>query len=267
MNKPTLCGKNRITIPESGCSDCDQLEYQIQQLREEIENWIEQFEENGYNALTNKPTINGVTVEGDKTSEEYLITAIPASVIVDNTPMVCYEPACADSRACYGEACCMVVACNESDSSMVCDGAVCYAVVECEEEEPCEDFGEPVWSGTGVAQTAPIAGSSEAGTTEISIAVEQIAYPLDSEYYPLMRVFAAPYSEGDCPIDEATINEQDENLSRWTIYAENGTITRADITSNIVYIMALDGNDYTVGDSYEVRIYASDELVPQIAEQ
>lgn len=152
MRNPTMCGKNRVNMPQSGCDDCAELEYRIDQ----ISRWINEFESEGYNALTNKPTINGVTVEGDKTSEEYLITPISELDIIDLTPMDCYVPACRDSRACYGEACCMIVACNTSDSSDVCVGAVCYATVSCEEPSvECEDFGEPIWSGTATA-SAPM---------------------------------------------------------------------------------------------------------------
>ena len=130
MKKPTLCGNNRINMPESGCSDCDQLEYQIGQLQD----WVHDFEEAGYNALTNKPTINGVTVEGDKTSEDYLITPISEADLIELTPMDCYIPPCQDSRACYGEACCMRVACNTSESSEICVGGVCYAIVGCDDD-------------------------------------------------------------------------------------------------------------------------------------
>lgn len=146
MNKPTLCGKNRINLPTSGCSDCDQLEYQIGQINE----WIEQFEEDGYNSLANKPTINGVTVEGDKTSEDYLITPISDADIIALTPLECYVPACQDSRVCFGEACCMIVGCNTSTSSEVCVGGVCYAEVgeaTCDESE----FGTLVSSFTNTA--------------------------------------------------------------------------------------------------------------------
>lgn len=129
MNKPTICGSNRMYLPESGCSDCDALQHQIDQIKE----WIQTFEEEGYNALANKPTINGVTVEGDKTSEDYLITPITASDIIELTPIECYVPPCQDSRACYGEVCCMLVGCNESDSSIVCEGGVCHAIVACDE--------------------------------------------------------------------------------------------------------------------------------------
>lgn len=129
MRKPTLCGSNRINLPDSGCGDCEELEYRIKQL----EDWKEEFVEEGYNALANKPTINGVTVEGDKTSEDYLILPISDADIIALTPMECYVPACQDSRVCYGETCCMIVSCNTSDSSIVCEGGVCYATVACEE--------------------------------------------------------------------------------------------------------------------------------------
>lgn len=132
MNKPTLCGSNRMNLPESGCGDCDALQHQIDEIKE----WIETFEEEGYDALANKPSINGVTVEGDKTSEDYLITSISEADIIELTPMECYVPPCQDSRACYGEVCCMIVGCNESTSSNVCEGGVCYAEVSCEEPEP-----------------------------------------------------------------------------------------------------------------------------------
>lgn len=132
MNKPYICGSNRMNLPESGCSDCDGLQYQIDQIKE----WIQTFEEEGYDALANKPTINGVTVEGDKTSEDYLITPISTADIVELTPIECYVPPCQDSRACYGEVCCMLVGCNESDSSIVCEGGVCHAIVSCDEPEP-----------------------------------------------------------------------------------------------------------------------------------
>lgn len=132
MRKPTLCGSNRINMPTSGCTDCDALAYRIDKLEE----WKTEFVDEGYNALNNKPTINGVTVEGDKTSEDYLITPISAADIIALTPMECYVPPCADSRVCYGEVCCMVVACNTSTSSLVCEGGVCYAEVSCEEPEP-----------------------------------------------------------------------------------------------------------------------------------
>lgn len=148
MRKPTLCGSNRINMPESGCTDCDALAYRIDKLEE----WKTEFVDEGYNALNNKPTINGVTVEGDKTSEDYLITPISAEDIIALTPMECFEPACRDSRACYGEACCMIVGCEGNSSSKLCEGQTCYATVDCEEPSVgCEDYGTPVWSGTEAA--------------------------------------------------------------------------------------------------------------------
>lgn len=72
MRGLNICGKNRISIPESGCDDSSALKLAI----EKINQWITSFKEAGYTALANKPSINGVTVEGDKTSEEYMITSI-----------------------------------------------------------------------------------------------------------------------------------------------------------------------------------------------
>lgn len=110
MRNPTICGKNRINLPGSGCSECEDFEYRIHQL----EVFQENIEDNGYNALVNKPTINGVTVEGNKTSENYLIRPITSEEIEFLTPIECYEPPCADSRVCYGSACCMKVACEQN---------------------------------------------------------------------------------------------------------------------------------------------------------
>lgn len=76
MNSPTLCGKNPLYIPQSGCSDCDEFDYRIGL----IENWIN--------------------------------TPITAEELEALTPLECYEPECADSRVCYGETCCMKVACE-----------------------------------------------------------------------------------------------------------------------------------------------------------
>ena len=36
MRNPTICGKNRINLPESGCSECDELEYRISQIEKNI---------------------------------------------------------------------------------------------------------------------------------------------------------------------------------------------------------------------------------------
>lgn len=127
MRNPTMCGKNRVNMPTSGCDDCTALEYRIN----ELERWVATFEADGYNALANKPTINGVTVEGDKTSTQYLIAPITEADIISLTPMECYVPECADSRACFGEVCCMIVGCNADDSDKVCEAKVCSAKVAC----------------------------------------------------------------------------------------------------------------------------------------
>lgn len=98
MKKPTLCGRNKVNLPESGCGDCAELEYRIGKLEE----WVE---------------------SGFMSAED----------IIALTPIECYEPPCRDSRVCYGEACCMVVACNQSTSCEVCEGGVDYATVYDEE--------------------------------------------------------------------------------------------------------------------------------------
>lgn len=109
--KPHLCGNNRIELPSSGCGDCSGLEWRIDQL----EKWKEEFLEEGYDALTNKPTINGVTVEGDKTSEEYLILALTEEELDELLNMDCYVPPCADPIICTTTVCCAQVTCGEED--------------------------------------------------------------------------------------------------------------------------------------------------------
>lgn len=116
--KLKMCGDNHIDLPQTGCSDCEELQYQIDQLDNRldgVEDWRDQFVEDGYSALNNKPTINGVTVEGNKTSEDYLITPITDADLIELTPFECYVPPCADSRVCYGETCCMIVGCDDSE--------------------------------------------------------------------------------------------------------------------------------------------------------
>lgn len=96
MRKPTICGNSKVYIPTSGCSDCDELEYRIGKL----EDWVE-----------------SATI-----SEEDIIAL---------TPLECEERTCEDSRACYGEACCMIVGCEEGSDSIVCECTVCNAKLSC----------------------------------------------------------------------------------------------------------------------------------------
>lgn len=93
MKKPTICGSNNVYIPESGCSECEEFAYRIEQL----ERWIEN------NFLT----------------EEEIIALTPIECATD----------CQDSRACYGKACCMLVGCGDEDT--VCNATVCTATVHC----------------------------------------------------------------------------------------------------------------------------------------
>ena len=122
--KPHLCGKNTVNMPTSGCSDCAELEYRIKQ----IEDWKDEFVEEGYNALANKPTINGVTVEGDKTSEDYLILAITDELLDSLTPIECHIPTCSIPQTCVGETECMQLECDPT-APTACEGVVCTASV------------------------------------------------------------------------------------------------------------------------------------------
>lgn len=81
--KVTICGKNRTTLPNSGCSECTGLERRIALL----EDWVAIFTEDGYTALANKPSINGITVVGAKSSEDYLIERISNATIIELTPI------------------------------------------------------------------------------------------------------------------------------------------------------------------------------------
>lgn len=79
MRNPTLCGKNRLYIPESGCSDCDELAYRIDRLEERLNAFVPMTEEQ--------------------------IEAL--------TPIECLEPEGASGIVCQGEACLSIV-CNDT---------------------------------------------------------------------------------------------------------------------------------------------------------
>lgn len=64
----------------------------INSWRNTVDTWTENIDQNGYNALSNKPKINGITVEGNKSSEDYLIRAISTVDVDALTPIECYEP-------------------------------------------------------------------------------------------------------------------------------------------------------------------------------
>lgn len=216
MNKPTLCGSNRINMPTSGCGDCDELEYRIEQL----ERWKEHIEEEGYDALTNKPTINGVTVEGDKTSEDYLILPISVEDIISLTPIECYEPPCKDSRACYGEACCMIVACNTNPNPIVCEGGVCYAEVSCEPEPPT-----PTPTASMTASIYAEEHESYAVGDEISVTYTVMN---DGELLITNAAITAPITENEWTVEELEVGSSFEAESIYTLTATdiaNGFVT------------------------------------------
>lgn len=145
--KVNICGKNTINPPTSGCNDCAELEYRIKKLEDfaaDTQEWIENFETEGYDALNNKPTINGVTVEGDKTTEDYLILPISDDAIEELTPMECYVPPKEKPIVCVGEVCSMTLECDPT-IGRTCEGETCEATVMCnetqEEIEPTESEG------------------------------------------------------------------------------------------------------------------------------
>lgn len=216
MNKPTLCGSNRINLPTSGCGDCDELEYRIEQL----ERWKEHIEEEGYDALTNKPTINGVTVEGDKTSEDYLILPISAEDIIELTPIECYEPPCKDSRACYGEACCMIVACNTNPNPIVCEGGVCYAEVSCEPEPPT-----PTPTASMTASIYAEEHESYVVGDEISVTYTVVN---DGELLITNATITAPTTVSEWTVEELEVGSSFEAEAIYTLTAvdiANGFVT------------------------------------------
>lgn len=146
---PYMCGKNRMKLPTSGCDDCSGLEYRIDKL----EDWVAEFEEEGYNALANKPSINGVTVEGDKTSEEYLITAIDISTIDSLTPIECFVPECQAPIVCSAQVCCAILECSEEPANTTCNAKTCSSKVACGAIPQCSEsaLGTVVSTFTTVA--------------------------------------------------------------------------------------------------------------------
>lgn len=92
------------------------------------------------------------------------------------------------------------------------------------------------------------------GNIEIWIPTEELAYSFDTDVYPIIRVFEAPYVEGDCAIDEVLV----DNISVDGWYANDGDTTRADISANWVRIVCDADNEYVIGKEYEIRIYRSD---------
>ena len=104
---------------------------------------------------------------------------------------------------------------------------------------------------------------AELGGTRIVVDTEAIAYSLEELYYPLIRVFEAPYVEGDCPVDEVLVSGLGANS--WITFVDMDDVDyrRAEIRSNLVFIRSLEGNDYEIGKEYEVRIYRSDVSVDQ----
>lgn len=262
MNKPYICGSNRMNLPESGCSDCDGLQYQIDQIKE----WIQTFEEEGYDALANKPTINGVTVEGDKTSEDYLITPISTADIIELTPIECYVPPCQDSRACFGEACCMLVGCNESDSSIVCEGGVCHAIVSCD-EPPTPPTPTPTASLTANIDLYPQSEEIIEGTV-----VEVIYTVANNGGVPLTNITVAGAKTGSqYTIEELAVGEtatfgggeEDEDKILYTINAGDIADRKAEFT--LTASATYDGEAVTASDTKTIDLGGDEPKNPSLS--
>lgn len=102
---------------------------------------------------------------------------------------------------------------------------------------------------------------------DIYFETEQVAYPFDSPTYPLIRVFNAPYEEGDCPVDTILCNalttyqagtEEEFMLWEHVETVEGEEQWRATIGDVFIKLTDYTGEAYVLGNSYEVRIYASD---------
>ena len=79
--KVTLCGGNKIHMPESGCGDCEHLEYLINKLREDF--------------------------------DEFVAGALTEDEIVALTPIECPQPEEDETTAVVCEAeVCLAVVCN-----------------------------------------------------------------------------------------------------------------------------------------------------------
>jgi len=78
--KPHICGKNRINMPTSGCNDCSELAYRIEQL----EDWV---------------------------NESYIDDDLLDSL----TPLECYQPPCEEPIVCTTTVCCGKTACESEE--------------------------------------------------------------------------------------------------------------------------------------------------------
>lgn len=62
MRNPTICGKNRINLPESGCSECDELEYRISQIEKNVVKYSLEVDGNTITLVGSDGTSSSVAV-------------------------------------------------------------------------------------------------------------------------------------------------------------------------------------------------------------
>lgn len=71
MRNPTICGKNRINLPESGCSECDELEHRISQIEKNVVKYSLEVDGN---------TVTLVGSDGTRSSVAVISTASCGSI-------------------------------------------------------------------------------------------------------------------------------------------------------------------------------------------
>lgn len=85
MRNPTICGKNRINLPESGCSECDELEYRISQIERNVVKYSLESDGNTITLVGSDGTSSSVAVIstascGSTSNSEELTPIIPIEV-------------------------------------------------------------------------------------------------------------------------------------------------------------------------------------------
>lgn len=70
MRKPTICGKNRINLPTSGCSDCEELEYRISQIEKNIVKYRLEVDGDTVSLVGSDGSTSTVTITATASCEE-----------------------------------------------------------------------------------------------------------------------------------------------------------------------------------------------------
>lgn len=92
------------------------------------------------------------------------------------------------------------------------------------------------------------------GSLQVLQEMTGYAYPIDSEYLPIIRVFEAPYTDGDCPIAEYLLTSDGY---QWLLYSDDDRHVIAGIGLGAVSVTDTLEVPFVEGKSYEVRIYES----------